>query len=189
MTSGLNKVEARVDAVVDNLLAVDAGLLLEVRIESRLDVVEDGLPAAQMAKSERQSPKETARTAADAPLIVVHKVTETRGVDDSQAESHSVLFNICGNKKPRVRRQMGRAASVEEDAERRTSTDALDGDGLGPLCAGREGFLGRIEGGVKKSVDEGRLAEARLACRPEGRVRLGVLRARRGVGERGGWWR
>ena len=46
VTSRLDKVEAGVDTVVNDLLAVDATLLLEVRIESRLDIVEDGLPAA-----------------------------------------------------------------------------------------------------------------------------------------------
>lgn len=34
-----------------------------------------------------------------------------------------------------------------------TSTDALDGDGLGTLCAGGEGFLRRVEGSVEKSID------------------------------------
>ena len=46
VTSRLDKVEAGVDTVVNDLLAVDATLLLEVRIESRLNIVEDGLPAA-----------------------------------------------------------------------------------------------------------------------------------------------
>lgn len=49
VTSGLDKVEAGVDAVVDHLLAIDAALLLEVGIESGLDILEDGPPAAQLA--------------------------------------------------------------------------------------------------------------------------------------------
>jgi hypothetical protein len=107
VTSGLDKVEAGVDTIVDNFLTVDAVLLLEVGIEPRLDVLEDGLPATQMARSEPPSPVPTASTPVDTPLIVVDKVTETGGIDDSQAESHTGLLNVCGNKKSRVRMQTG----------------------------------------------------------------------------------
>jgi len=51
VTSGLKKVETRVDPVVDDLQAVEAALLLEVGIESRLDVLEDRLPAADRTVS------------------------------------------------------------------------------------------------------------------------------------------
>ena len=47
VTGVLGKMEAGVDTVVDDLLAVDTALLRDVRIESRLSAVEDGLPAAQ----------------------------------------------------------------------------------------------------------------------------------------------
>jgi hypothetical protein len=46
-----------------------------------------------------------------------------------------------------------RSEIAEEDVEKPTSTDALDGDGLGTLCAGGEGFFRRIEGSVEKSID------------------------------------
>lgn len=67
---------------------------------------------------------------------------------------------------------MAKRVGVTEEAGvgKPTSTDALNGDGLGTLCAGGEGFLWRIEGRVEKSIDEGRLAEARLACTPTSRV-------------------
>ena len=109
-----------------------------------------------------------ASTPADAPLVVVDKVTETRSIDDSQAESYTVLFDIFGNEKPRVRWQTGQTCvTAETGVGKLTSTDALDGDGFGTLCARREGFLLRIEGGIEKSVYQGRLAEARLACTPK----------------------
>ena len=108
VTSGLDKVEACVDPVVDDLLAVEAALLLKVGIESRLDVLEDRPPAAQIKRLEPLSPYKRRRGVTNAPLIVVDKVTETRGVDNCQAESHTVLFNIFGNEKPRVRWQNGR---------------------------------------------------------------------------------
>lgn len=47
VTGRLNKVDAGVDTVVLELVAVDAVLLLEVVVETRLDVVNDGLPAAE----------------------------------------------------------------------------------------------------------------------------------------------
>ena len=139
VTSGLDKVEARVD-----FLAVDVSLLLKVRTESRLDVVEDRLPAAQASMLEWPSAPQATSRSANPPLIVVHEATETSGVDDSQADSHSA---ICGNEKPRVRRQTrGQGGAAEPGLGRRTSADALDGDGFGALCAGREGFLGHKEG-------------------------------------------
>ena len=107
VTSGLDKVEACVDTVVDDLLAIETALLLEVGIESRLDVLEDRPPAAHIQRLESPSAHKRRRGVTDAPLIVVDKVTETRGVNNSQAESHTVLFNIFGNEKPRVRWQNG----------------------------------------------------------------------------------
>lgn len=44
MTGGLNKVEAGMHAVVHDLLAVDTVLLLQVRVKTRLDVIQDGPP-------------------------------------------------------------------------------------------------------------------------------------------------
>jgi hypothetical protein len=41
----LDKVEAGVDAVVDDLLTVDAVFLLEIRVVTRLDVLENRPPA------------------------------------------------------------------------------------------------------------------------------------------------
>jgi hypothetical protein len=48
MTSGLDEIEAAVDAVVNNLLSVDTPLLLEVRIIARVNVVDDRFPAVEM---------------------------------------------------------------------------------------------------------------------------------------------
>lgn len=45
MASWLNKVEASMDTVVDQLLSVHAVFLLKVGIEACLDIFDDGLPA------------------------------------------------------------------------------------------------------------------------------------------------
>lgn len=45
MTSRLDEIETGVDAIVNNLLPVDAVLLLEVRVETSLNVLHDRLPA------------------------------------------------------------------------------------------------------------------------------------------------
>jgi len=112
-----------------------------------------------MAKSGPLSPTQMASTPADAPLVVVDKVTETRSIDDSQAESYTVLFNIFGNEKPRIRWKTGQmCVTAEAGVGRLTSAGALDGDGFGTLCARREGSLLRMEGDVEKSVHQGRLA-------------------------------
>ena len=58
---------------------------------TRLDVVEDGVPAAQMARHLQHSMH------ADAPLIVVGEVTKTRGISNGEAESRTILFDTSGN--------------------------------------------------------------------------------------------
>jgi hypothetical protein len=59
VSSRLDKVDARVHAVVDQLGPVDAVLLLEVRVEPGLDVVDNGLPAIRASDSTPQrSPPE-----------------------------------------------------------------------------------------------------------------------------------
>jgi hypothetical protein len=50
VTRRLDKVDASVHAVVDELGAIDAVLLLEVGVESGLDVVDNGLPAIRTVR-------------------------------------------------------------------------------------------------------------------------------------------
>ncbi len=54
MTSRLDEVQAGVDTVVHDFLPVDPVLLLKVRVETRLNVLHDGLPAADRAVSARR---------------------------------------------------------------------------------------------------------------------------------------
>ena len=72
MTRGLDEVQARMDAVVSHLLPVDPVLLLEIRIEASLDVLDNGLPA----------------------LVVVDIVTEPGGVDDRESQADAILLNV-----------------------------------------------------------------------------------------------
>lgn len=74
MPGGFDKVEAGVNPVVDELVPVDAVLLLEVRVEARVDVLEDGEPG----------------------LRVVDKVPEAWGVYDGQFEADARLFDVGG---------------------------------------------------------------------------------------------
>lgn len=63
-------------------------------------------------------------------VIIVHKVTKPGRVDHGQAEADTVLFDV--------------------------SADGLDGHGLGDdVVAGGSALLGRVEGAVEQSVDEG----------------------------------
>lgn len=73
MTGRFNKVQTGMNSVIDHLHPVDPVLLLQVRVEPRLDVVEDRLPA----------------------LFVVDKVSVTGRVDDRQAQADSILLNVC----------------------------------------------------------------------------------------------
>lgn len=72
MASGLDEEDTRMDAVVNNVHAVDLVLRVEVSIESLLNVVDDGAPR----------------------LVVVDEVTEPGGIDDCQAKTNAGLLNV-----------------------------------------------------------------------------------------------
>lgn len=75
MASGLDEEHTSVDAVVNNVHAVDLVLGVQVCIETLLDVVRDWSPR----------------------LIVVDKVTEARRVNDGQSEADASFLNICAD--------------------------------------------------------------------------------------------
>jgi hypothetical protein len=115
VTGGLDEVHASVDAVIDNVHAINLVLRIEIRNEASLDVIHDGAPR----------------------LVIVDKVTETRGVDDSQAQTNTVLLDISG--------------------------DGLDRNGLGNDIERRALLLlRRVERGVEEGIDECGLSEARF---------------------------
>lgn len=61
MTGGLDEVEAGVNTVVYDFQAIDAVLLLQVGVETRLDVIQDG-PPAEITYQEGDSLTENFRT-------------------------------------------------------------------------------------------------------------------------------
>jgi hypothetical protein len=72
VTSGLDEVDAGVDAVVDNVHAVHLVLGIQVSVETLLDVLGDWAPG----------------------VVVVDKVTETRSVDNGQAKADAVFLDV-----------------------------------------------------------------------------------------------
>lgn len=115
MAGGLDKVDTGMDAVIDDVCTVDLVFSLQVSIVSLLNVLHNRAPR----------------------IIVVDKITKSRSVDNSQAETHAVLFDI--------------------------SADGLDIDGLGnDVVAGSSAFLGGVKGGVEQSVHEGRFSQSRF---------------------------
>lgn len=79
------------DAIVNNLLPVDAVLLLQIRIETGLDVLDDRSPALQVTY-QRQIPRKAPFR--DLPVFVVDKVTEAWCVYDGETEANTVLLDI-----------------------------------------------------------------------------------------------
>lgn len=73
VTSGLNEVHAGVDAVVDNVHAVDLVFGIEIGIEALLDVLDDRAPG----------------------LVIVDEVAKARSIDDVQSQAYTVLLNVC----------------------------------------------------------------------------------------------
>lgn len=72
VTCGLDKVDASVDAVVNNVHAVDLVLGVQICVKTLLNVLDNGAPR----------------------LGVVDKVSKARGVDDRQSQADSILFNV-----------------------------------------------------------------------------------------------
>lgn len=72
VTSGLDEVDTGVDAVVDNVAAVNLVLGLQVGVEALLNILDNRAPG----------------------VVVVDKVTEARSIDDAQAETDTVLLNV-----------------------------------------------------------------------------------------------
>lgn len=76
VTSGLDEKDTGVDAVVDNVHAVDLVLSIEVGIKSLLNVVDNGSPR----------------------LVVVDEIAKAGSVNDGQAETNAGLLNISANR-------------------------------------------------------------------------------------------
>lgn len=116
VASGLDEEDTSVNAVVDNVHAIHLVLGIQVGVEALLDVVGNWAPR----------------------LIIVDKVTETRGVDNGQAETDTSLLDI--------------------------SADGLNGHSLGEDVEARAlALLGWVQRCVEECVDQGRLSEPRLA--------------------------
>jgi hypothetical protein len=58
-------------------------------------------------------------------------------------------------------RALGRVTRLEK----RTCADALDGNGLRPLGARREGFLWLVESSIEQGVDESRFSQTRFTLK------------------------
>lgn len=91
MASGRNEVETSVDAIVDNLLAVHAVLLLEIGIVARLDVLDDGIPAASHVTNEPRTERESGWSK---PVFIVDKVAKSRCIHHVQAQAHTILLDV-----------------------------------------------------------------------------------------------
>jgi hypothetical protein len=115
VTSGLDEEHDSVDAVIHNVHAVDLVLCVQVCIESLLDVLDNWIPR----------------------FIIVNEVTETRGVDDRQPQTDTVLLDV--------------------------RADRLNVDSFGQFETGALALLRRVQGSVEEGVHEGRFAESRLA--------------------------
>ena len=72
VTGRLDEVDARVDAIVDDVHTIDLVLGVEIDVEPLIDVVDDGTPG----------------------LIVVDEITETGRVDDGQPKTDAVLLDV-----------------------------------------------------------------------------------------------
>jgi NADPH-dependent 7-cyano-7-deazaguanine reductase QueF-like protein len=128
------------NTVIYRLLSVDSAFLFQVRVKTRLDIVENGLPAGESKIHENSWYMTTCL-----PAVIVHEITEARSVNDSETKSYATFFNVYDQL---LNERAKRIACVFP-----TGTDALNSNSLGALCTRRNGLFGRIERSVKESVD------------------------------------
>ena len=72
MSGRLNKVDTGVDSVVNNVHSVNLVLGFQIGVETLLNVINDWAPG----------------------LIIIDKVSESRGIDNSEAKTNAILLNI-----------------------------------------------------------------------------------------------
>jgi len=92
MTSRLDEVQAGMNAIIHDLLPVDAVFLFQVRVETGFNVLDNRFPARMeyvRVRREMISEKKV-----DLPVIIVDKVTEPRGVNDGKAETDTILLDV-----------------------------------------------------------------------------------------------
>jgi hypothetical protein len=120
----LDEVDAGVDAIVDDVGAVDLVLGLEIGVVSLLDVLDDGAPRD----------------------VVVDEVAEAGGVDDGQAQADAVLLDVGargldgdGLGADVQARGLGLLGRVEGRVEERVDQGRLSEAGL--ACTGLAGAV------------------------------------------------
>ena len=89
----LNKVDTRMNAIIDDISTMRFILCLEVRIESRLDTFQNGFPTIISFHTKRAK-KARKR---DLPVFIVDEIAESRGIDDVKSQSNAIFFDISGD--------------------------------------------------------------------------------------------
>ena len=77
MTGGLNEVQTGMNTVIKYLLTVDLVLVFQIRVESCFNVLNNRLPAVENHENRSRAKYE------DIPIIVIDKITKTRGIHNS----------------------------------------------------------------------------------------------------------
>ena len=72
MSGRLNEVDTGVDSVINNVHSVNLVLGFQIGVETLLNVINDWAPG----------------------FIIVDKVSESRGIDNSKAKTNAILLNI-----------------------------------------------------------------------------------------------
>lgn len=75
MTSGLNKVDASMDSVVNDVHTIDLVFCLQICIKSLFNVLDDWTPG----------------------IVVVDKISETRCVNNCESQSDTILLDVCAD--------------------------------------------------------------------------------------------
>jgi hypothetical protein len=75
MAGGLDEVDACVNSVIHDVHSVDLVLGIKVGVKTLLNVIHNWSPR----------------------LIIVDKITEARGINNSQTQTNAILFNIGTN--------------------------------------------------------------------------------------------
>jgi hypothetical protein len=85
----LDEIQTAMNPVINNFLSVDATLLFKVCIKTRINVVDDWLPTVEEVTSLSRKQESTY-----IPVMVIDKVTKSRGVYNSQTQAYTVFLDV-----------------------------------------------------------------------------------------------
>ena len=86
VSGGLNKIDTRMNTIINNIRPVRFILCLKIRIKSRFNTFQNGFPTLKTVNKQFLQ--------RDIPILVVDEISKSRGINNIKSQSNTVFFNI-----------------------------------------------------------------------------------------------